>query len=155
MTETRRLTTSVVIITKDRPAFLARALQSLTRQSLMPNEVLVVDNNSALSYESVFAEFQDRLPLRTVVETVPGIPAARNRGIREVRGDIIAFTDDDCEADPHWLENIVAPFYRNPFIGMVGGELLSTQKAHSLVEEFCISETLMQIGRQDGTNHDY
>lgn len=155
MTETRRLTTSVVIITKNRPGLLANVLESLTRQSLVPDEVLVVDNNSSLSYRSVLDRYQGKLPLRAVVEKIPGIPSARNRGIREARGDIIAFTDDDCEADPGWLENIVKPFYQNPFIGIVGGEILSTEKGRSLVEDFCISETLMQIGRRDGGPHDH
>ncbi|MGH7900764.1 MAG: glycosyltransferase family 2 protein, partial [Thermodesulfobacteriota bacterium] len=100
MSEVPRLTTSVVIITKDRPENIRNLLQSLVRQSLKPDEVLVIDNNSIENYGSVFYEFRDLLPLQTVVETTPGIPFARNRGIREARGEIILFTDDDCEADP-------------------------------------------------------
>ncbi|MGE5445438.1 MAG: glycosyltransferase family A protein [Ignavibacteriales bacterium] len=149
MSETTRLTVSLVIITKDRPGNLRNLLQSLVGQTLKPNEVLVIDNNSSKSYETVFNEFKSVLPLQTVVETTPGIPAARNRGIREASGDIILFTDDDCEADPFWVENMVKPFYQNPYIGVVGGEILSAKKTGSLVEEFCISETLMRMGRQD------
>lgn len=149
MSETTRLTVSLVIITKDRPGNLRNLLQSLVGQTLKPNEVLVIDNNSSKSYETVFNEFRSVLPLQTVVETTPGIPAARNRGIREASGDIILFTDDDCEADPFWVENMVKPFYQNPYIGVVGGEILSAKKTGSLVEEFCISETLMRMGRQD------
>ncbi len=142
------LKNSVVIVTKDRPENLRNLLQSLIQQTLMPDEVLVVDNNSSKSYEPVFKEFRDRLPLKTVVEIIPGIPAARNRGIHEAEGDIILFTDDDCVADKRWVEKMVKPFYKNPYIGIVGGEILSEEKAGSLVEEFCISETLMNIGRQ-------
>jgi cellulose synthase/poly-beta-1,6-N-acetylglucosamine synthase-like glycosyltransferase len=115
----------------------------------MPDEVLVVDNNSSKNYEPVFREFRDRLPLKTVVETTQGIPEARNRGIYESCGDIILFTDDDCVADKHWVKEIAKPFYRNPYIGIVGGEILSEEKAGSLVEEFCISETLMRMGRKE------
>jgi len=151
MSEVPRLTTSVVIITKDRPENIRNLLQSLVRQSLKPDEVLVIDNNSIKNYESVFNEFRDLLPLQTVVETTPGIPSARNRGIREARGEIILFTDDDCEADPFWVENMVKPFYQNPYIGVVGGEIISAKKKGSLVEEFCVSETLMRMGRlEDG-----
>ena len=141
------LKTSVVVVTKDRPENLRNLLQSLVQQTLMPDEVLIVDNNSSKIYEPVFQEFQDRLPLKTVIETMPGIPAARNRGIRESCGDILIFTDDDCVADKRWVEEMVKPFYKNPYIGIVGGETLSEEKAGSLVEEFCISETLMHMGR--------
>jgi glycosyltransferase involved in cell wall biosynthesis len=122
MADERGLTTSVVVVTKDRPELLDRLLESLTRQSLTPDEVLVVDNNSTASYAEVLQKHQHRLPLRCVVETTPGIAAARNRGIRESTGEIILFTDDDCVADPSWVENIVKPFYRDPHIGAVGGE---------------------------------
>jgi glucosyl-dolichyl phosphate glucuronosyltransferase len=149
MSEKPRLTTSVVIVTKDRPENLRRLLQSLVRQSLKLDEVLIVDNNSSKSYESVFQEFMGALPLRTMVEKTPGIPAARNRGIREAIGDIVLFTDDDCEADPFWAENMVKPFYQNPYIGVVGGEILSVKRVGSLVEEFCVSETLMRMGRRE------
>ena len=143
------LKTSVVVVTKDRPENLRNLLRSLVRQTLMPDEVLVVDNNSSKNYVPVFQDYKDRLPLRTVIEPIPGIPSARNRGIHESIGDIILFTDDDCVADKHWVENMVKPFYKNPHIGIVGGEILSEEKTGSLVEEFCVSETLMRMGRQD------
>lgn len=149
MNETGRLRTSVVIVTKDRPENLRNLLKSLIKQSLRPDEVIVVDNNSSKSYESVFNEFKNGLPFRTFIETKPGIPTARNRGVQEAVGDIILFTDDDCEADSFWVENLVKPFYQNPYIGVVGGEILSFKKTGSLVEEFCISETLMQMGRNN------
>lgn len=153
MSGTKRLKTSVVIVTKDRPENLRTMLRSLIVQSLMPDEVIVVNNNSTKSYESVFDEFRKLLPIRTVVETTPGIPAARNRGIQEASGDIILFTDDDCEADPRWVENMVNPFYYNPHIGAVGGEILSSERTRSLVEEFCVSETLMRMGRLEEENN--
>lgn len=149
MREKSRLTTSVVIITKDRPENLRNLLLSLVVQSFKPDEILVIDNNSSKSYASVFDEFRSLLPLTTIVETTPGIPAARNRGIQEATGEIILFTDDDCETDQLWVENMIKPFYQNPYIGAVGGEILSVKNAGSLVEEFCVSETLMRMGRQE------
>ena len=148
MTVRPRLTTSVVVVTKDRPQMIRSLLRSLTTQSLMPDEVILVDNNSSLSYETVIEEFRSVLPLRVVVEMTHGIPAARNRGIHEATGDIVLFTDDDCQADPSWIENIAKPFYLNPHIGTVGGEILSVPRSGSLVEEFCIAETLMRMGRE-------
>lgn len=147
MKQSEKLKSSVVIVTKDRPENLRTLLSSLVSQSLMPDEVIIVNNNSTVSYESVFSEYTDLLPLKIVLEQTPGIPAARNRGIKETSGDIILFTDDDCQADHLWVENMMKPFYQNPYIGAVGGEILSEKKAGSLVEEFCVSETLMRMER--------
>jgi glycosyltransferase involved in cell wall biosynthesis len=150
MSRPSRLRASVVVVTKNRPGMLAGLLASLAMQSLAPDEVVVVDNDSTLSYDAVFQEYRGRLPLRTVVERVPGIPAARNRGIAEATGDVILFTDDDCRVEPDWVERMVRPFYLNPHIGIVGGEILSESRVGGLVEEFCVEETLMRMGRPDG-----
>jgi glycosyltransferase involved in cell wall biosynthesis len=140
MTDASRLTTSVIVVTKDRPEMLGNLLHSLTRQTLVPDEVVVVDNNSRQSYDAVFRAYRHRLHLRTFVETTPGIPAARNRGLREARGDILLFTDDDCEAEPRWVERMVKPFYQDPHIGLVGGDFVPLEEAPGIVNEFWMSE---------------
>lgn len=134
-----KLTATVAVCSKDRPQMLLALLETLTRQTLAPDEVLIVDNNSAVPYEQICQPYRDRLPLRIVVETIPGVSAARNRAIQEVRTDLILFTDDDCEADPDWVENIVAPFYRDPNIGAVGGQIRGDPPSN-LVEEFFHAE---------------
>jgi glycosyltransferase involved in cell wall biosynthesis len=136
----QRLTASVVIVTRNRPALLARALESLTRQTLAPDEVVVVDNNSTVSYSQVFERFAPRLPLKTVIEPKTGIPFARNRGLQEASGDIILFTDDDCEPEPQWVEELVRPFYRDPHIGAVGGPLINAGDPNSLIQRFYAAE---------------
>jgi glucosyl-dolichyl phosphate glucuronosyltransferase len=146
--------TSVIIVTKDRPDNLRHLLKSLLKQSLRPDEIIIIDNNSSKNYETVYNEFKNCLPLKIIVEIKPGIPAARNRGLQEAIGEIILFTDDDCEADPKWIENLTKPFYMNPYIGMVGGEIFSVEKKGGLIEEFCVSESLMQMGR-NGSSYDH
>jgi glycosyltransferase involved in cell wall biosynthesis len=135
MSDERRLTTSVVVVTKDRPQVLADLLESLERQSVPPDEIVVVDNNSTASYAEVFRKYRDRLPLKTAVERTPGIAAARNRGVRESSGEIILFTDDDCVVDPDWVDHIVEPFYRDPHIGAVGGETSWLNSASTWIAE--------------------
>jgi len=131
----QRLTTSVVVVTKDRPESIIHLFEALALQSLPPDEVVVVDNNSHVSYQPVFEAYRDRLPLRIFVEKTPGIPSARNRAIREARYDIVLFTDDDCVPDPGWIENLVEPFYRDPHIGAVGGRT-TYYGATTLVEQY-------------------
>jgi GT2 family glycosyltransferase len=136
MNDEHRLTTSVVVVTKDRPQVIGQLFEALTAQTLAPDEVVVVDNNSSVSYADVFGAYRERLPLRIFIETTPGIPSARNRGIRESRNEIILFTDDDCVPQPRWLEKMVEPFYRDPHIGLVGGRISYHGDATTLVEEY-------------------
>ena len=72
---------------------------------LFDYEIVVVDNASTdatpQTIAAVAAESPD--PIRGVREPERGIVPARNRGIREARGQWIAFFDDDQIADPHWL----------------------------------------------------
>jgi GT2 family glycosyltransferase len=70
-------------------------------------EIIVVDNGSARLPSTVCSAWAD---VRLVSESIPGPGPARNRGIREARGDILAFIDADCRADPGWLAAIEAAF---------------------------------------------
>jgi len=132
----QKLTVSVVIVTKDRPHLIGDLFESLCSQTLQPEEVVVVDNNSSASYAEVFDAYRDRLPLRIFVEKTPGIPSARNRAILEARYEILAFADDDCVPEPRWLENLVEPFYRDPHIGAVGGPTTYYASSDTFVERY-------------------
>ncbi len=134
--EQTRLTVSVVVVTKDRPHLIEGLLEALALQSLPPDEVVVIDNNSRASYAGVFDAFRTRLPLRTLVETTPGISAARNRGVRESQYQIIAFADDDCVPEPDWLEKLTEPFYRDPHIGAVGGSTTNYGSSDTFIERY-------------------
>jgi GT2 family glycosyltransferase len=101
---------SVVLATHDRPVRLARQLSALRAQSLADElyEVIVVDDASGPATVEMLAREQAHVggPRLTVIRRdVSGGPAAaRNEGWRRARGGLIAFTDDDCEAPPHWLQ---------------------------------------------------
>jgi GT2 family glycosyltransferase len=53
-----------------------------------------------------------------------GLSRARNEAICRAQGEVIAFTDDDCEAEPQWLAVIAAHMQSDPSVGLVGGALL-------------------------------
>jgi glycosyltransferase involved in cell wall biosynthesis len=89
---------SVVIATKDRAAFLARALDSLGLQREAPAfEVIVVDNGSSDGTRAVVLERRDggALDITYVSVPKPNRGAARNAGIAAARGAIVVFVDDD------------------------------------------------------------
>ncbi len=95
-------------------------LSSLVAQDYPPDrhEILVVDNAST----DRTGEIIDRYPVRHLREQRRGVSNARNQGIEEARGEIIAFIDGDCVAVSDWLRKLVQPF-ADPEVGCVGGEL--------------------------------
>jgi GT2 family glycosyltransferase len=101
---------SVIICTFNRARLLKRALRALSRQSLASElfEVVVVDDCSSDDTHDVCNAMVRELPgLRYVSTEENGGPSrARNIGVRAARGDYILFTDDDCVAEPRWVERM-------------------------------------------------
>lgn len=104
---------SAAIITRNRAAQLNRCLISLTRQTVKPEQVLVIDNNSTDRTKDVVFSFNNRLPISYVFEERIGKFYARNRALKKAKYNIIAFIDDDCEAFPNWIEEILAAHKRH------------------------------------------
>lgn len=101
------LTVTVVICTKNRPADLRECLSAVSRLDPMPNQVLVVDNTQGdPETEDLSREFG----VRYVIEPVPGLSRARNRGLAECETDIVAFLDDDAIPASDWLGILMEPF---------------------------------------------
>lgn len=104
---------SVIVCTYNRAASLADTLAALAALQLPPGfewELIVVDNNSRDTTRATvegFAAAHPALPLRYVFEGRQGLSHARNRGIAESRGEILAFTDDDVLPAPDWLALLV------------------------------------------------
>jgi glycosyltransferase involved in cell wall biosynthesis len=107
------------VSTRDRPERLARLLASLRAQALDPAsfEVIVVDDGSSHETESLLARELERPgpPVRPIRHEVSrGPAAARNTGWRAARAPLVAFTDDDCAPDRHWLRAALALHDEHP-----------------------------------------
>ncbi|GHG36249.1 glycosyltransferase family 2 protein [Streptomyces zaomyceticus] len=116
--------TSVVVATRERPEQLARALDSLLAQDHPDFELIVVDNAPRTSgtHALVTRAYTDRV--RYVREDTPGLATAHNTGLAAAEGAVVAFTDDDVIADPHWLTALTEPFAADPGLGCVTGLIL-------------------------------
>jgi ABC-type polysaccharide/polyol phosphate export permease len=112
-------TVTVAICTRNRLAELSATLESLARQEYPPDEILVVDNGCQDEVSQVVARI---LPhARYLQERRPGLDFARNRALSETASDIIAFLDDDAEADPYWVKSIAETFATYEGAGALAG----------------------------------
>lgn len=120
---------TVAILTYNRADFLQQTLEGIGQQEFPRDhfEVLVVDNNSTDRTRAVVAALAAQRPApRYVLETKQGLDHARNRAIREARGDLIVFADDDILVKPNWLAQLVVPLLADHArrIGAIGGEVI-------------------------------
>ncbi len=88
------------------------------------SEVIVVDDASPEPLHNIVAPFTGSLPVRLVVTPRGGPAKARNAGAAQARGEILAFTDDDCEPAPTWLRALDHCFRLHPD-RLVGGHTLN------------------------------
>jgi GT2 family glycosyltransferase len=110
---------TIVLCTRDRPDHLRSALDSLANLDYPDHDLLVIDN--APSSTATADLVRERYPqVRLVTETVAGLSAARNTGLREATGELVAFTDDDVMVDKYWLAELAAGF-ENEDVACVSG----------------------------------
>ena len=118
----------MVVPTRDRPEYLRVTLASLAGQDLdaADYEVLVVDDGPADGTRAVVeqAAAGSAAPIKYVErEGVPGLNSARNSGIAAAAADLIVFVDDDVEAPPAWLRELVEGRARHPEALAFGGPI--------------------------------
>jgi GT2 family glycosyltransferase len=114
---------TVVVATRDRPQSLARCLRALAALTYARFEVIIVDNAPSTRETLAVVQQQSGLDARVryVRELRPGVSCARNRGLGEARGELVAFTDDDVVVDPGWLDGVVRGFDRSQSVACVTG----------------------------------
>jgi GT2 family glycosyltransferase len=103
--------------------FTVRSLQAQTVQDF---EVVIVGQGSSAELKALGARLAADDPrIRYVHLDRTGAARARNAAVEQASGDIVAFLDDDCEAAPTWLGEVLAAFDADPSIGAVGGSVVA------------------------------
>lgn len=120
---------SVIICTYNRDKYIYNVLKSLADGTLPPDryEIVLVDNNSTDNTRSEVERFCKDFPsvnLRYSVETNQGLSHARNRGIRESKGDILVYVDDDATVNAEYLATYADWFEKNPQTDAAGGPII-------------------------------
>jgi glycosyltransferase involved in cell wall biosynthesis len=123
---------TVVICTRDRPKLLDRCIAALLRVDYPGFEILVVDNAPTRDETK---EIAGRWGVRRVVEPVPGLSRARNRGARACSTEIVAFIDDDAVVEPDWLTALAREF-SDPLV-MAATGIVIPLKVETEAEKLC------------------
>lgn len=113
---------SVVVVNWNRKSLLEACLISLSRQTGVTYEAIVVDNGSSDGSPEMAAE---RFGARVIRNSENrGFCAANNQGIAAARGAFIALLNNDAEAEPGWLAGLHRACSKSPSIGMVACKVL-------------------------------
>jgi glycosyltransferase involved in cell wall biosynthesis len=118
---------SLIVCTRNRASRLPYFLERLCSLESPRNrwELILVDHASTDSTGDVIARFASGapFPVRHLRATAPALTGAKNAAIAHSRGEILAFTDDDCYPRPDHLRALVEVFSEHP-VGIVGGRVL-------------------------------
>lgn len=98
---------SLILTVLNEGKHIRRLLDSVSRQSRLPDEVVVCDGGSTDNTVAVIEEYANRLPLRVIVAPCANISQGRNVAIHTASGDIIAVTDAGVWLEDRWLEELI------------------------------------------------
>ena len=137
MLESQALTAAVVIITYRRPHFVRTCLEHLAALTRAPEETYVIDASPDGLTRDVVADFPTVRYLHS--DAGPGTMAtSRAMALAATTCDVLVFLDDDANADPDWLKQLLLP-YADPTVAAVGGRARNGQPGEE-------TEGLDQIG---------
>jgi len=128
---------SVIIVTKDRERDILLCLKSISQQTKLPDEILIVDSSEKNSLENKVKKFK-YLNLEYIHTEKKGIPVQRNIGIRKTNKDIVFFCDDDVILTKYFLKELLNVFKQHP--GHVGGVT-----AHWLHKKLSIPKKTLEL----------
>ncbi len=155
-----RLKLSVLIATYGRPAALKAAVESLFRQTRVPDEIVIAmwsnDGPTASVADELvaYASAEPALPSVKVIRAMENtVTAKENAAMRAATGDIVCFMDDDAIARPDWLQRI-EQLYKDPAVGAVGGRDIIWKDGQAWERNVRTVGRLYWFGRLLGNHHE-
>lgn len=124
--DNQQLFISVIIPVYNGEKYLAEAIENVKKQDYQPLEIIVIDDGSTDKTAEIAAKFKDSI--RYIYQENSGPSAARNRGIRTAKGDVIAFLDvDDLWSDDK-LKLQTSYLTEHPSVEIVQGLIQQIQR---------------------------
>lgn len=114
---TNSLRVSLVIPVYNEEKYLGKCLDSLMKQEVKADEIIIVDNNSTDGSVAVAKKY----PVRIIHERQQGITPTRNRGFNEAKYEIIARTDADTVLPATWIKRIKKAFATDEQVVAISG----------------------------------
>ena len=120
---------SAIISTYNRAHFLTGLFDSILAQNIDINryEIVIVNNNCTDNTEELCYKFISENPdlhITYCIETNQGLSFGRNRGIKEAKGEVITFLDDDAIITENFFEETINFFHRKSHVNAIGGKIL-------------------------------
>jgi glycosyltransferase involved in cell wall biosynthesis len=115
---------SVILCTYNRAESLRKTLESFASATVDRTivwDLILIDNNSMDQTREVCDQYKEKIPIKYCFERAQGQSAARNRGIKEAQGALLAFTDDDVDIDPNWIKALCVGAEQHPEADFFGG----------------------------------
>jgi GT2 family glycosyltransferase len=136
---------TVVISTMDRPAAVGRCLDAIGRGSMLPREIVIVDQSRDDATERVMRLRSDAdVPVRYQRSESRGLGASQNVAVRLAGTAVVAVTDDDCIVDARWIEVIARTFAANPELDLLAGRVLPLPAADDRIWPVSLRESTVR-----------
>jgi glycosyltransferase involved in cell wall biosynthesis len=131
----KHLTSDIIICTKNRPADLEKALDSILIQTHPAKKIIIVDASDSQLTQDLIDNFSNKFPLQQfeyLKSAISSTTHQRNYGIEKATGDITFFLDDDVILENDFIEEIEKVYQSHPNVGGVSGIDLNL-KEHGMI----------------------
>ncbi|MCB9134317.1 MAG: glycosyltransferase family 2 protein [Anaerolineales bacterium] len=110
---------SVVVCTRNRGGLVVQGLETIFANHYSQYEVILVDQSTNDETEKAVVPFQKYANFRYIHSDTVGTGRSRNIGLFNAEGEIVAYTDDDCDVPSNWLEKTAFVFNEQPKVALV------------------------------------
>lgn len=140
---------SIIIPVYNAKKTIKSCLDSLIRQDFSKDkyEIICVDDGSTDDSVEIMKSFQSEIPIKIITKENAGPAVARNIGAFNANGEIILFTDSDCELDSIWLEEMIKPFADERVGGVQGVYRTKQKELISLLDQIDIECRYKKMGK--------
>ncbi len=130
---------SIVIPMYNEQCYIARCLESLSKQSYKDFEVILIDDGSKDNTVKIAEIFYDKFPLTILKQKNSWPGKARNWWARESKGDIIVLVDADMYFDKDFIKHLVTPILEGKEIGTAHGVELVGNPENVWAKTWCLN----------------